>query len=1078
MKKSTYKSLQIALFLFISCMSYAQLSVSVAVTDETCPGFGALSLSVSNASPSVPVIYKVYLLPETSIPVWNSTESYVPALGDADYLVVATQETGDGTITGEANATIGSLYTPVAFYISNSSATCSNGTDMTVTVTAGSPATYEILSGPVTAPQQASNVFSNIPSGSYEIRVTDECGNGFTATHSFTTEQTILTLSGAQFPDTLFSSCNSINVMYTVGTANASGIIYPLDVQISVSSPDGVTQTYSQNITSGSPSLLTISEQVAYYPESYQISTTVTDPCGNVYASNDTVSQLLNASTNVAQVSCSGQSLTVNASRFMPPYTIDFTSVPAGFDPSVFNTSYPGSYDGPVVFGNENNPVPLGNYAGSITDACGRSINFTRQVNAPQAQETVVSAANNNCQTQLGRVIIRVPNAEVETATLVSGPSSYTETTPYNAASNITEDGRLNIGNLPPGNYTFDLTDSCGNTYENVQATVPQFSPQEPGYTPVPDCTAGMGSIMIEPAVTAVTITNAPAGFAYPLPYNGTANIFEGNFTMDGLLPGNYTFSVDTGCQSGYTQTVEVMPFSVTTNSIEVQPACDEFSIYVNYTSNADDSVNFWLQRYNDTTDLWEHPNTGSPYTDNEELTADNAIALAEVNNGFITTGEFRILKQQTSYGMGSEGSNEKNCIETVNEFEFYNELGITGIYNRTCVGENFEVEVNATGITPQFELISKNGDTTFYVDNGANNIFAGLESALYVVRVTDACGEFRIEQFNIAELPPLITASVAEDMAFCDEAGTGSGTFDLSAQDDAVLGDIDPDIAIITYHASQQDADQDTNPLPVNYTSGSATLYARVEWVVNPLCYGTSSFNIVATPTFELAMGGTWGMCNGQPVTISADPGYAAYTWSTDETTESITVTEPGDYTVTVTNTGSCEVSKTVSAIVVSQPLITNLEVDDWTDSNNTVAVIINQADTTAYEYSFDGINYYSESVLTDVPAGMHTIYVRDMFGCYPPTEKDVMIATYPKHFSPNGDGYNDTWRIQFAVLEPGLTVQVFDRYGKQVTKFGATSNGWDGTFNGSALPADDYWFIVKRGDGREFKGHFSIIR
>jgi gliding motility-associated-like protein len=33
---------------------------------------------------------------------------------------------------------------------------------------------------------------------------------------------------------------------------------------------------------------------------------------------------------------------------------------------------------------------------------------------------------------------------------------------------------------------------------------------------------------------------------------------------------------------------------------------------------------------------------------------------------------------------------------------------------------------------------------------------------------------------------------------------------------------------------------------------------------------------------------------------------------------------------------------------------------------------------------------------------------------------------------------------------------VHIFDRYGKPLKQLTVSSNGWNGTFNGSALPAD----------------------
>jgi gliding motility-associated-like protein len=55
---------------------------------------------------------------------------------------------------------------------------------------------------------------------------------------------------------------------------------------------------------------------------------------------------------------------------------------------------------------------------------------------------------------------------------------------------------------------------------------------------------------------------------------------------------------------------------------------------------------------------------------------------------------------------------------------------------------------------------------------------------------------------------------------------------------------------------------------------------------------------------------------------------------------------------------------------------------------------------------------------------------------------------------------------------------VYIYDRYGKIVSSFEANSNGWDGTFNGEKLPATDYWFVVKRENGQEMRGHFAMIR
>jgi gliding motility-associated-like protein len=55
---------------------------------------------------------------------------------------------------------------------------------------------------------------------------------------------------------------------------------------------------------------------------------------------------------------------------------------------------------------------------------------------------------------------------------------------------------------------------------------------------------------------------------------------------------------------------------------------------------------------------------------------------------------------------------------------------------------------------------------------------------------------------------------------------------------------------------------------------------------------------------------------------------------------------------------------------------------------------------------------------------------------------------------------------------------MSIFDRFGKLLKQMDATSVGWNGTFNGYPLPADDYWFILKLNENQIVNGNFSLIR
>ena len=93
------------------------------------------------------------------------------------------------------------------------------------------------------------------------------------------------------------------------------------------------------------------------------------------------------------------------------------------------------------------------------------------------------------------------------------------------------------------------------------------------------------------------------------------------------------------------------------------------------------------------------------------------------------------------------------------------------------------------------------------------------------------------------------------------------------------------------------------------------------------------------------------------------------------------------------------------------------------------------------------------------------------------------INIIDYPKYFTPNGDGYHDTWNISSLKSESNAKIYIFDRYGKLLKEIRPWSDGWDGTFNGILITINDYWFSVEyQVDGsdnlKQFKAHFTLKR
>ena len=148
---------------------------------------------------------------------------------------------------------------------------------------------------------------------------------------------------------------------------------------------------------------------------------------------------------------------------------------------------------------------------------------------------------------------------------------------------------------------------------------------------------------------------------------------------------------------------------------------------------------------------------------------------------------------------------------------------------------------------------------------------------------------------------------------------------------------------------------------------------------------------------------------------------------------------------------------------------------------SENSVVIVNVQDGNGTFLYQIDDEGFQTSNMFTGVSEGTHTVTVTDTQGCTYLTAS-VFLIGYPKFFTPNGDGYNDTWNIK-GLNQADAKLYIFDRYGKLIKQLSVmdTSDGWDGTFNGQLLPSTDYWFSLDYNEGtqrREFRAHFSLKR
>lgn len=213
---------------------------------------------------------------------------------------------------------------------------------------------------------------------------------------------------------------------------------------------------------------------------------------------------------------------------------------------------------------------------------------------------------------------------------------------------------------------------------------------------------------------------------------------------------------------------------------------------------------------------------------------------------------------------------------------------------------------------------------------------------------------------------------------------------------------------------------------------------------------------------------------CNSSSITLDASIPNMKYLWSTGETTQTITVSTTGVYTVDVTSPApqNCTSKKTITVSENNKPEIKNITVDE-----TTVTIELVKAEN-YFEFSIDGLNYQDSNVFTNAPSGLQTAYVRDRKQCATDA-KTFIVIIIPKFFTPNNDGYNDVWEVKGLADYPLGEVTLFDRYGKLITQLNSYNRSWDGTFNKRTLPATDYWYVLKLDpQSPEVKGHFSLKR
>lgn len=176
------------------------------------------------------------------------------------------------------------------------------------------------------------------------------------------------------------------------------------------------------------------------------------------------------------------------------------------------------------------------------------------------------------------------------------------------------------------------------------------------------------------------------------------------------------------------------------------------------------------------------------------------------------------------------------------------------------------------------------------------------------------------------------------------------------------------------------------------------------------------------------------------------------------------------------------CSSSQIFTVVSSEKALVEDFRVEEGFDLFNVTIIVSGIGD---YEFALGdaGGPYSEENQFNDLEEGDYVIYIKDQNGCgiveYPFRLKFPETG-FPPYFSPNEDGINDRWQYRppRSNALPITRIFIYDRYGRLLSAFDAGSEGWDGTYNGNALPSSSYWYVAYTSDGRIFKGFFTLAR
>lgn len=395
------------------------------------------------------------------------------------------------------------------------------------------------------------------------------------------------------------------------------------------------------------------------------------------------------------------------------------------------------------------------------------------------------------------------------------------------------------------------------------------------------------------------------------------------------------------------------------------------------------------------------------------------------------------------------------------------------------CFGGNTgTITVNATGGTPAYQYAA-DGNPFQVV-----SLLTGLSAGSHVIHLKDANNCTKDTTMTITQPATAVSfGSFTITDPTCE--GFTDGAVTLSAS-----GGVPP------YQFSRDNGSFSTSPALGQLSEGDHFLRVKDHnGCEKDTMITLTGFPHILIDGVSFVSPSCYGYKDGV-ITIQASGGRPPFTYQSGSSTAWSVSPEfsgqlAGTYLLRVKDNNQCIKDTT---IVLTQPAI--LLVDTLSVGNDCNGVddggmieVLASGGTAPYQYFWRHDASLHDAKIAGLVNGRYFVKVADANGCIDSATVDILYNNcctpyIPNAFTPNGDGRNDYYRVEYKGDMDLKEMYIYNRYGQRVFSSANVNKTWDGTYNGRVVDAGTYFYYIRIlcGNVRKreliFKGDVTLIR